>query len=183
MLREACTFPSYTLLCGLWCDCSLSWKPTLPLSVSFRVYSAVPPHSLVKRMSPGFILAPHLVWNSCVLIQFEQLWEFRLKQNKKALPLCLMLTFKLARGLLGLNRRCVVSSCKDHFFFLSFFLIENFWLRERPRESVEKSEHLMWLFQWQIKKKCKSCTAPRSLCRNHEFRKLGMATYFPGELR
>lgn len=102
-------------------------------------------------MSPSFILAHHLFWNSCFLIQFEQLWEFGLKQNEKALPLCLMLTFKLERGLLGLNRRCVVSSCKEHFFF---FLFNRKLLTEtkRPGGSVEKSEHLMWLFQWKIKR-------------------------------
>lgn len=112
---------------------------TLPLLYfSLRVYSALLPDNLVEWMSPCFISAHHLVWNSCFLIQFEQLWEFGLKQNKKALPLCLMLTFKLERRLLGLNRRCVVSSWKEHFF--SFFLFNRKFLTQtkRPGESVEK---------------------------------------------
>lgn len=41
-------------------------------------------------------------------------------------------------------------------FFLSFFLIDNFWLRQRGQGSLlKKSEHLMWLFQWKVKKKNK----------------------------
>ena len=141
MLREVCTFSSYTFLCKLLSSHNLWWKPYPLLYFSLRVYSAVLPYNLVERMSPSFILAHHLVWKSCFLIQFEQLWEFRLKQNKKALPLHLMLTFKLERGLLGLNRRCVVSSCKDH-FFPSFFLIENFWLRQRGQESLLKNQNI-----------------------------------------
>lgn len=159
---------------------------TLPLLLfSARVCSAVLSYNLVKRMSPSFILAHHSLWNSCFLIQFEQLWEFRLKQNKKALPLCLMLTFKLARGLLGLNRRCVVSSGKDLFLFFPFFLFNRKFLTETkgPRESVEKSEYLMWLSQWKIKKKYQSCTAPQFLCRNHGFMKLGLVILFTGDLK
>ena len=156
MLREVCACSSYTLFCGSLCGHNLLWKPCPLLYFSLRVYSALLPDNLVEWMSPCFISAHHLVWNSCFLIQFEQPWEFGLKQNKKALPLCLMLTFKLERRLLGLNRRCVVSSWKEHFFFLSFFLIENFWLRQRGQESLlKKSEHLMWLFQSKVKKKKK----------------------------
>lgn len=152
------------------------------LYFSVRVYSAVFPYNLVKRLSPSFILAHHLVWNSHFLIQFEKLWEFRLKQNKKALPLCLMLTFKLARGLLGLNRGYLVSSCKEHFFPFLFnrkFLTET----KRPRECVEKSEHLMWLFQWKTKKKHKPCTAPQSLGRKHELMKSGVVIHLTGVLK
>ena len=156
MLQEVCACSSFTLLCGLLCGHNVLWKPCPLLYFSLRVYSAFLPDNLVEWLSPHFISAHHLVWNSCFLIQFEQLWEFGLKQNKKALLLCLMLTFKLERRLLGLNRRCVVSSWKEHFisFFLSFFLIENFWLRQRGQGSLlKKSEHLMWLFQWKVKKK------------------------------
>lgn len=137
MLREVCACSPFTLLCGLLCGHNLLWKPCPLLYFSLRVYSALLPDNLVEWMSPHFISAHHLVWNSCFLIQFEQLWEFGLKQNKKALPLCLMLTFKLERRLLGLNRRCVISSWKEHFFFFLFnrkFLTQT----KRPGESVEK---------------------------------------------
>lgn len=65
------------------------------------------------------------------------------------------------------------------FLFNRKFLTET----KRPRECVEKSEHLMWLFQWKTKKKHKSCTAPQSLGRNHELMKSGMVIHLTGVLK
>lgn len=49
---------------------------------------------------------------------------------------------------------------------------------------MKKSEHLMWLFQWKVKKKIKkykSCTTPQSQCGNHELMELGVVIYLTGD--
>lgn len=105
MLWAGSSFSSYEWFCGWLCSCDLWGRGggiTLPL---FPSQGELSRHILIKRWLPFVVVVCHLVGESCFLIQFKQLWELRLKQNKKASQLCLMLTFKLARRLLGIRQK------------------------------------------------------------------------------
>lgn len=137
MLWAGSSFFFYKWLCGWLRGCDLRWKPSLAF-VFLSGFTHTQPTHPCKKMVPFLLLLFATYWESLPswfnLSNCES-WDWN-KTKKLHLSVWCWLSNWL-EGSWGLDRKYVLPSWEDNF---SFFLIENFWLRQKGQENLLKGK-------------------------------------------